>query len=88
MSLSRMIEYLAIDIGGYLCTNSFHALIAAWLCVSQRSRDGSNALSTILTIDTALYKNLPLISISQLRFDYIHIVQMCHHPNKDILNGC
>ena len=35
-----MNEYLAIDCGGCLCMNSLHALIAAWLNASQRSRDG------------------------------------------------
>ena len=30
-SLSYTNEYLAIDIDGYLCSNSFHALIAIWL---------------------------------------------------------
>ena len=34
-------EYMAIDSGGYLCTNILRALIAAWLEVSQRSRDGA-----------------------------------------------
>ena len=31
---------LAIDSGGYVCTNGSRALIAAWLYASQRSRDG------------------------------------------------
>ena len=35
-----MNEYLAVDSGGYLCTNSICALIAAWLRASQRSRNG------------------------------------------------
>ena len=35
-----MNEYLAVDSGGYLCTNSLCALIAAWLRASQRSRNG------------------------------------------------
>ena len=39
-SLNCMNEYLAIDSGDYLCTSSFRELIAAWLNVSQRSRDG------------------------------------------------
>ena len=38
-SLSCINEYLAIDSGGYLCTNSFLTLIAAWLKASQGSRD-------------------------------------------------
>ena len=33
-------EYLAIDSGGYLCTNSLRASVAAWLDDSQRSRCG------------------------------------------------
>ena len=36
----RWCEYLAIDSGGYLCINSLHALIAAWLNAFQRIRDG------------------------------------------------
>ena len=35
-----MNEYLAIDSGGYLCTSSLSALIAAWLDASQIIRDG------------------------------------------------
>ena len=35
-----MNEYMAIDSGGYLCTNSFRALIAAWLDASKMSLDG------------------------------------------------
>ncbi|KAK2182759.1 hypothetical protein NP493_337g00027 [Ridgeia piscesae] len=35
-----MNEYLAIDSGGYLYTNSLCALIAAWLGASQRRQDG------------------------------------------------
>ena len=33
-------EYVAVDSGGYLCTNSLCALIEAWLHASQRSRNG------------------------------------------------
>ena len=29
-----------VDIGGYLCTNSLHTLMAAWLDASHRNRDG------------------------------------------------
>ena len=32
--------HLAEDSRGYLCTNSLHTLIAAWLNASQRRRDG------------------------------------------------
>ena len=39
-SLSSRDEYLVIDSGGYLCTNSLRALVAAWLDASPRSRDG------------------------------------------------
>ena len=39
-SRSWVNEYLAIDIGGYLYTNSLCELIAVWLDASQRSRDG------------------------------------------------
>ena len=39
-SLSCTNEYLVIDSGGYLCTESLRALIAAWLDASQRSRGG------------------------------------------------
>ena len=39
-SLSSMHEYMAIDSVGYLCTNIHRVLIAAWLDVYQRSRDG------------------------------------------------
>ena len=35
-----MNEYLAVDSGGYLCTNSLCALIAASLRASQRCRNG------------------------------------------------
>ena len=35
-----MTMYLARDSGGYLCTNSLLALMAAWLDASQRDRDG------------------------------------------------
>ena len=38
-SLSCISEYLATDSGGYLCTNSYHALIAARLNTSQKSLD-------------------------------------------------
>jgi len=37
-SLSCMNECIAIYSGGYLCTNSFRALITAWLYASQRDR--------------------------------------------------
>ena len=33
-----MDEYLAIDSGGYLCTNNVHALTTAWLDTSLRSQ--------------------------------------------------
>ena len=36
-SLSCMNEYLAIDSGGYLCTNCLRALFTAWLNAVQRS---------------------------------------------------
>ena len=36
-SFSSMKAYLAKDNGGYLCTNSLHALIAPWLDACQRS---------------------------------------------------
>ena len=39
-SLSCMNVYMTIDSGGYLCANSLRALIAEWLDVSPRSRDG------------------------------------------------
>ena len=39
-SLSCINEYLAIDIGGYLCMNSLCALISTWLDASQKRRDG------------------------------------------------
>ena len=39
-SISCINKYQTIDRGGYLYTNRFRALIAAWLDVSQRSRDG------------------------------------------------
>ena len=39
-SLSCMNEHLPIDSGEYLCTCSFHKLIAAWLNSSQKSWDG------------------------------------------------
>ena len=39
-SLRCMNEYLAIDSGGYLCTNTLQALVAPWLDASLRSRDG------------------------------------------------
>ena len=38
-SLSCVNEYLAIDVGGYLCRNSLCA-VAVWLDSSQRSREG------------------------------------------------
>ena len=34
------VNNLATDSSGYMCTNSFRALIAAWLHTSQRSRYG------------------------------------------------
>ena len=37
ISFGHMNEYLAIDSGGYLCTNSLCTLIAAWLNAFQRS---------------------------------------------------
>ena len=39
-ALSYMNEYLATDSGGYLCTNTLLAPVAAWRNVSQRYRDG------------------------------------------------
>ena len=40
ISLSRMNVHLAKDSCGYLCTNSLHRLIAAWLNASHISQDG------------------------------------------------
>ncbi|KAK2177222.1 hypothetical protein NP493_612g01020 [Ridgeia piscesae] len=40
-----MIEYLAIDSGGYVFTDSLRALIAAWLDAFQRNRE-SNRLNS------------------------------------------
>jgi len=34
-----MNECVAKDIGGYLCMDNLHALIAAWLNASQTSQD-------------------------------------------------
>ena len=34
-----MNEYIAIDSGGYLCTNSSH-IIAAWLDAAKKNQDG------------------------------------------------
>ena len=48
-SFSCMNEYLAIDSSGHLCTNILHALIAAWLGTSQRSRDGVHDLTGLKT---------------------------------------
>ncbi|KAK2187267.1 hypothetical protein NP493_174g02005 [Ridgeia piscesae] len=39
-SVSYMNEYLAVNSGGYLCTNTLCAIIAAWLGASLRSQDG------------------------------------------------
>ena len=49
-----MNEYLVIDSGEYLCRNTLHALVAALLVASLRSRYG------VLLHRYALYKNLPL----------------------------
>ena len=38
-SIRCMNEYLVIDIGAYLFTNSLRALIAGWLSGSERRRD-------------------------------------------------
>ena len=38
-SPSCMGEYLSIDSGGYVCTNSLRVLVAAWLDASQRNLD-------------------------------------------------
>ena len=35
LAIFVMNEYLAVDSGGYLCTNSLCALIAAWLRASR-----------------------------------------------------
>ena len=64
-----MNEYLDIDSGGYLCTNSLHTLIAAWLDTSMRSQESvrmnmstrgvkCKALSAILKIGYCIFKEL------------------------------
>ena len=40
-SLRCMSEYLATDIGGYLCTNSLRALIVVYLDASREVKMGS-----------------------------------------------
>ena len=69
---TQLYEWLHCYRYGYLYTNSIHALIAAWLDTSQRSRDGVRLNKSAIVHseklcdwsqrrETLLFKHVPLL---------------------------